>query len=345
MPKKKKTLQDIRREEAHITALFANKLLALFQNTYRRAQKADKQSENNNKNKRISKKNQEGIKQELSLLIAFYGIGTPHRRLAEQPKLSREQLAIMDIDFDGLYFTPQQDTLSENYRQRKLAANKEYKQFSHSPSDYKLNEIPIWHEMKKFNSFRSMYRPICRQLAQIEYPPEELHSLNLSDMIDLISAHNHESTTRRMISQRTRFLQMFSKCYGDEFLKKMKILGKEPEAADFLTYISYLDKPRYQIPSKVRYAAELFNIHHVKNRKYAEELDDYSKVNDFSNLALCFTFPHHKVLHTPYEIDLNPNIIFFGSFLSELQITRNPAKERAYMQGIPKNKTNRQKSK
>jgi hypothetical protein len=38
-------------------------------------------------------------------------------------------------------------------------------------------------------------------------------------------------------------------------------------------------------------------------------------------------------LHNPVEIDLNPNIVFFGSFVQDFQIIRNPEKERLYLQG------------
>ena len=344
MVKKKKKLHELRKDEENITALFANKLYAIFQSTYRKAKAAGTKSKDRGgdkknspareKVKKISQKNLEGLKRELKLLIAFYGIGTPHRELTEQPKLSREQIAIMDIDFEGLYFTPAPETLSEKYAALKNQLSPDSLHYPYSPSEYELNKVPIWSEMKKFNSFRAMYRPICRQLAKTGYPPEDLKNLDLSDMLDLIARHNRENSAHRMQNQRTRFLKMFATCYGEEFIEKMSMLGKEKTARDFMTYIDYLDKPKQKCPPEVRYTAEMFNIHHVKNRKYAEELDDYSKINDFSNLALCFVFPHHKILHTPCEIDLNPNIIFFGSFLNEFQITRNPQKERQYLQNL-----------
>lgn len=348
MVKTKKKLRELRKEEESITALFANKLHAIFRSTYRNAKtvsaksknrSGDKKSSTAAKVRKISQKNLDGIKKELRLLIAFYGIGTPHRELVEQPKLSQEQIAIMDIDFDGLYFTPASETLSPKYTALKSLFSAEPEHYRYSPSDYELNNVPIWSEMKKFNSFRSMYRPICHQLAKLEYPPQELHLLNISDMVDLIACHNRENPNRRMQSQRTRFLKMFAACYGEKFIEKMALMGKEQIALDFMTYIDYIDKPKQKCPPEVRYAGELFNVHHVKNRKYAEELHDYSQVNDFSNLALCFVFPHHKILHTPCEIDLNPNIIFFGSFLSEFQITRNPGKERMYLRGISTTKS------
>ena len=343
---KTKKLNNLRREEEAVTSLFIHKLHALFQTRYREFKRNNYKSKDKGgerksvppeqKIKRTSDKSLQNIKNELKLLIAFYGIGTPHLTPPKQPELSREQISLIDIDFDGMYFTPEAESLSAEYRAAKEnAADYDLIPFYKS-SDYDLNNVPFWAEMKKFNSFRYMYRPICAQLAKINYPPEKLNRLNYNDLLDTISRHNREHPEHRMSNQRTRFLKMFSACYGEEFLEKMAILGQEKNARDFLTYIHYLDKPGRQCPQEVRYTANLFNVHHVKNRKHANELDDYSKVNDFSYLSLCNAFPHHKVLHTPVEIDLNPNIVFFGGFMNEFQITRNPEKERLYQQGMLK---------
>lgn len=345
MARKRKSSKNLRKENDVTTALFANKLLAIFQSSYKNSpnnqgkakNKGGEKKEQANKKQRpkISKRSFDGIKCELKFFIAFYGIGTQHRELSNQPKLSREQILIMDIDFDGLYFTPAPEDLSEKYREQKTkAAPYKLEHYPHSPSDYDLNQIPIWQEMKKFNSFRNMYRPICKQLAKIEYPPTDLAKLQLADMLDILSTHNRENPSARMTCQRSRFLKMFAACYGDEFIEKMTIMGKNKDAQNFMEYIRFLDNPSKKISPEIRQAAELFNVHHVKNRKHAEELNDYSTVSDFSNLALCGVFPYHKILHYPYEIDLNPNIIFFNSFLGELQITRNPEKERRYLQSL-----------
>lgn len=333
------------REEESITAMFEHKLHALFQTNFRQHKQqcnkskdkgGDKKSHISEKIKKTSRKSIEGIKYEIKLLIAFYGIGTPHINLKDQPKLSRERVSIMDIDFEGLYFKPDPVDLSTEYATARQNMENYNLDSPYQASDYDLNQIPIWEEMKKFNSFRVMQRPICRQLAKIGYNPVELNKLNYVDVLDMLSRHNYEFPNNRMPCQRTHFLKMFSACYGDEFVEKMQILGKEKEAKDFLIYIHYLGRVNQKCPADVRYTASLFNIHHVKNRKHAEELDDYSKVNDCSNLALCFNFPHHKILHTPEEIDLNPNIVFLGGFLREFQIARNPAKERLYQQGMIK---------
>ena len=348
MSKRNKAKQktNLRREEEAISSLFAHKLHAIFQTRYHEFRKNSckskdkggdrKTSQQIDRVKKTSEKSLHNIKNELKILIAYYGIGTPHIPLKNQPELSRAQISLIDLDFDGIYFTPCNEDLSESYRAYKNNAEKYETTPIYKISDYDLNKAPFWAEMKKFNSFRYMYRPICAQLAKINYPPEKLDQLGYIDMLDAISRHNREHPEHRMPSQRTRFLKMFSACYGEEFISKMSLLGKEKIARDFLTYIHYLDKPGRQCPQEVRYTANLFNVHHVKNRKHANELDDYSKVNDFSNLALCSAFPHHKVLHSPAEIDLNPNIVFFGGFLNEFQITRDPEKERLYQRGLIK---------
>ncbi len=342
--KKTKKLSALRREEEEVARLFAHKLHALFQTNYREYKKNNCKSKdtggerksNAKKVKKTSFKSLQNIKNEIKILLAFYGIGTPHLTPPNQPDLSREQVSLIDIDFEGLYFPPNSEDLSAGYRALRDAADKYDQPRLYKMSDYNLNDIPVWAEMKKFNSFRHMYRPICAQLLKINYPPEKLNRLSYLDILDTINRHNREHPEHRMSGQRTRFLKMFATCYGEEFLFKMSLLGKEKIARDFLTYIHYLDKPGRQCPKEVRYTANLFNVHHVKNRKHANELDDYSTINNFPNLSLCFTFPHHKILHTPVEMDLNPNIIFFGSFVRDFQITRNPEKERLYQQGLIK---------
>lgn len=343
MGKKKKHISHLRKEEEAVVASLSCILHTLFQTRYReykgnnyKSKDTCGEKKNNssaNKNKKASSPAMKHLKSELEMLIAFYGIGTPHITPPDQTPLSREQTMIIDIDFEGLRFIPSQDDLSSPYRLAKESTEKYPLQSLYQPSEYDLNQVPSWQEMKKFNSFHFMHHQICNQLAKINYPLEQLNQLTFFDMLDMINIHNRECPAHKMPNQRTRFLKMFSACYGQEFSEKMALLGKEKQAKDFLTYINYLDKPTKRCPPEVRYVSEIFSVHHIKNRQYANEFDDYSQANDISNLSLCFNFPHHKVLHTPTEIDLNRNIIFFGGFLREFQIIRNPEKERLYFRG------------
>ncbi len=341
MSLKSKNLASLIKNEKAITAMFIKKLYAIYPTSSSKSKKGegtrtkkskDKGGDKKNTVKKISNRNVEWAKQELKEMLANHGIGTPHITPPDQPPLSKEQISMIDIDFDGLYFTPTPDDLSATYRAFKESnQNFEITHFN-KPYEYDLNEVPCWADMKKFNSFRVMSRPICSQLAQINYPLDKLKQLTYVDMLDMIASHNKAYPEHRMSNQRTRFLKMFAACYYEEFLEKMSLLGEEKEAKDLLTYIYYLDRPE-KYPQDLRYIMSLFTVHHGKNRKNANELEDYSKVNDFSNLCLCKDMPHHKILHTPYEIDINTNILFFGSFLQEFQIIRNSEKERQYLQG------------
>jgi hypothetical protein len=340
--KGKRKFVDVVHEEQCVTAMFAHKLEALFNasahNTKNNGNKCkDRCGDKKNtqtKHKRTSKHSSSALKEELRLMIAFYGIGTPHITPAEQPKLSRECASMVDIDFEGFYFTPSVDDLSQEYAAYKTNALQYDIISPFSPHDYDLNQIPVWEDMKKFQSFRSMHRTITVALSKIAYNPGQLNKLQYADMLDIIAQHNKQNPQNRMPCQRTRFLKMFAAVYGEEFVTKMSILGKGKDATDFLSYIHYMDKPSKKMPIDARTAANKFNVHHGKNRKHANELPDYSQVNDFSNECLCWVFPHHKLLHYPCEIDINPNIVFLGGFLPDFQIIRNPAKERLYQQGL-----------
>ena len=336
-------IQSLIREEANVSSVIFGGYKQTLKSTYKEAKKDYKKSksrggdskypeEKERRQSKSIKRDIENTRNELKFWIAYYGIGTPHIRLQNQPKMSKDQISIMDIDFDGLYFTPDKGDLSQNYQKAKENSINYEQTLLYKPQDYNLNNIPIWQEMKKFNSFRPMYYPICHNLANINFPPEDLPTLKLIDLLDCIAIHNKKNPKNRMPAQRNIFLKTFAACYGEEFLGKMTLLGKKEEAKGLLTYIYYIDKPNQKCPKEVKEYAKLFNIHHIKNRKNAEEMEDYSQVNNLSNLTLCLE-QYHKILHNPIEIDLNPNIVFFGSFVQDFQIIRNPEKERLYLQG------------
>ncbi len=149
-----------------------------------------------------------------------------------------------------------------------------------------------------------------------------------------------------MHCQRTKFLKMFAACYGDEFVQKSKLLGREKIAKNFIEYIDYLGSDKQVSDERWKellHASSYFSVHHKKNRQFAYELDNYSQINEFSNLALCFHSPYHTVLHEPHVMDLNTNLVYFGSFRSEFQVVRDPERERQYLKGnlliTPKGKT------
>ena len=340
--------QNLKKQEDNVSAAITAKLHALFQTRYKEDRKNNPKSKDkggyDDKKKRIkrtSPHSMEAIKKEIRLLLAYYGVGSPHTELKNQPPLSREQISMMNMDYDGVYFIPDRKDMSETYKMaRDMNAGKTGTKYK--PKDYNLDDIPIWEEMKKYKSFQLMARPIRYQLSIISFLPERLPYLKYEDLIDLIARHSHDHHDQKMVGQKQRFLKMFAACYGKEFMERESLLGHGKEAKDYLTYISYLNKQKL-CPESVKYTSEYYTVHHRKNRQFASELESPAEVNNFRYLTLTRNFPHHKVLHSPQNIDLNPNIIFFGSFLSEFQITRDPQREKLYANGQNKNSTTKSK--
>ncbi len=277
------------------------------------------------------------IKGAIKRFIGKFQFGIPHIKINNQPQLSSEQKLIINWDFEGINVHKESLKLS-TYFKNALTTLKNYDIANrHSPDEYDLDMIPIWNEMKKFENFREMANPLRRQLSSLGYDPTQLNLLNIYDVAHLIKKHNKENPANHMKCQRTKFLKMFASCYGNEFIQKSRLLGCEEIAKDFIEYIGYMDTDRDVSPEKWEkflYASSFFSVHHKNNRQFAYELDDYTKINDFSNLTLCYTYPYHTILHIPQVIDLNSNIIYFGVFRQEFQIIRNPEKERQYMKGV-----------
>lgn len=284
-----------------------------------------------------SAKNQ--AKQEISNIVDSHHIGSPHLTIPDQPKLSPEQKLIINWDFEGVNLSKEEIKIS-TYLKNALNTSQNYDISNrHDIKKYDLNNIPIWSEKKKFKNFQTMYFPICHQLANIGYPPDQLQHLNIYDVAYLIKKHNKENNQKLMPCQRTKFLKMFAVCYGEEFLRIETILNRGEDAKYFLEYISQLNTTKQysdETWEKIQKSVTKYNVHHKKNRQFACETDDYSQINDFSNLTLCYADPYHTILHHPKEIDLNINLVYLGGLREEFRIIRNPANERLYSQGIYK---------
>lgn len=281
-------------------------------------------------------------KEELIGIIDAHHIGTPHLIIPDQPKLSPEQKLLINWDFEGVNISKEESCIS-TYFKNALATSKTYDISNrHDVAEYDINNIPIYSEMRKFKNFQLMSFPICHQLSKMGYPPNELHYLNIYDVAYLIKKHNKENPQKAMPCQRTKFLKMFDACYGEEFLRIESMLGREEEAKYFIEYIHQLNTSKQysdDVWEKIQKSIALYNVHHKKNRQFACETDDYSQINDFSNLTLCYANPYHTILHHPQEIDLNINLVYLGGLRSEFRIVRNPANERLYSQGIYKIKS------
>lgn len=273
-------------------------------------------------------------------IINSHHIGSPHLTIPDQPKLSPEQKLIINWDFEGV--SKEESSISTYLKNAIATAEKYDVKDRYKYSDYELTNIPIWSEMIKFKNFQAMYFPICHQLAKMGYPPDELQYLNIYDVAYLIKEHNkqHKENPQKMMQcQRTKYLKMFAVCYGEEFLHIETMLGREEDAKNFLEYIHQIGTSKQYSDGaleKLQKSAALYNVHHKKNRQFACETDDYSQINGFSNLTLCYANPYHTILHHPQEIDLNINLVYLGGLRSEFRIVRNPANERLYSQGIYK---------
>lgn len=278
-------------------------------------------------------------KEEIMEIIDSHHISSPHMTIPDQPKLSPEQKLLINWDFEGVNINKEENCIS-TYFKNALNTSQNYDISNrHDIKEYDLNNIPIWSEMKKFKNFQTMYFPICHQLANMGYPPDELILLNIYDVGFLIKKHNKENPQKFMPCQRTKFLKMFSICYGEEFIHKETMLGREEEAKYFIEHINQLSTSKNysdETWGKMQKSASLYNVHHKKNRQFACETDDYSKINDFSNLTLCYSNPYHTIMHHPQELDLNTNLVYLGGLRKEFRIIRNPANERLYSQGIYK---------
>ena len=248
---------------------------------------------------------------------------------------------IINWDFEGINLSKNEIKISTYLKNAITMAENYNIKDRHDIKEYNLNNIPIWSEMKKFENFQHMYHAICAQLSNIGYPPDQLHLLNIYDVAYLIKKHNKENYPNVMQCQRSKFLKMFATCYGKEFLRIETMLGRAEDAKNFLEYIrvQYISQNETYSDekwAKIQLSAAKYNVHHKKNRQFANEIDDYSQINAFSNLTLCYANPYHTILHHPREIDLNTNLVYLGGLNRDFHIIRNPANERMYSQGIIK---------
>ena len=294
---------------------------------------------NTQKNTSTDLSNRAIAKEEIVQRVDNHHIASPHLTIPDQPKLSAEQKLIINWDFEGVNISKEETNISTYFKNALTTSQTHDIKDRYEAKNYDLNNIPIWSEMKKFKNFQTMYYPICHQLAKMGYSPNELQYLNIYDVAYLIKKHNKENPQKLMPCQRTKFLKMFAVCYGEEFLHIETMLGRQEEAKNFLEYIHQLNTSKQYSDDaweKIQKSVSLYNVHHKQNRQFACETDDYSQINNFSNLTLCYAHPYHMIMHHPQEQDLNTNLVYLGGLRKEFRIVRNPANERLYSQGIYK---------
>lgn len=341
---KKRLIESVRKELEEKE--FLKDLLEQISHKHKKDSKGNKKSKDRggNDGKKSTKitpevSNKVRAKEDLIEIIDSHHIGSPHLTILDQPKLSSEQKLLINWDFEGVNLSKEEIKTSTYFRNALDTSQKYDVSNRHDIKEYDLNNVPIWSEMKKFKNFQFMYFPICHQLANMGYPPDQLQYLNIYDVAYLIKKHNKENSQKLMPCQRTKFLKMFAVCYGEDFLRIESTLGRSEDAKHFLEYINQLNTSKQysdETWEKIQKAASKYNVHHKKNRQFACEIDDYSQINDFSNLTLCYADPYHTILHHPKEIDLNTNLVYLGGLREDFRIIRNPANERLYSQGIYK---------
>ncbi len=229
---------------------------------------------------------------------------------------------LTSIDFEGLYFPIAEEELSPIYL-KALHHSAETSTISYSEDAYNLNTIPQWKIMKKFSSFRSMRKMVCARLSELKISPDKLPELHHNDIFHIIRQHNITHPEHAMPCRRTKFLKMFAACYGEDFVRIESYFGRKKQASDFLAYITYLGTAK-KIPPEIRQSAELYNVHHGKWRTDA-------KSNTNGKLTLCDK-ELHSMLHY-LKKNINPQIVYFGTFSPFFHIKRDFQKEHLYACG------------
>lgn len=277
-------------------------------------------------------------KDEIRKIILSHNIASDHQEFDAHilPELTHDQKILVNWDYEGVNIDKDDSLLSASFTEEKKLSQENIERKQYSFKEYDLNIIPCWSEMKKFDNFKKMSIPIRKQLSAIGFPPSKLKDLNLYDVGYLIKKHNTENFPNVMPCQRTNFLKMFATCYGEEFLRIETLLGRLDTAEAFLKYIKHLNTKKPNT-IEMQKAANLYNIHHIRNRQHANELNDYSKINCFSNMTLCYANPYHTILHIEYKsaksnrniksLNLNNQIIYLGGLRRDFFILRNSSIE------------------
>lgn len=276
--------------------------------------------------KHVKVRRVENLKDEIRLSLESVYI-SPHRVNKQLALATREESWLIRLDWDGNYKKPYDDDYSPTYaKYRQL--NREYRHLNtedevvqgYDASDYRLDRSPAWRFMRKFPNYAANKKRICMQLAARNIPPSAVAKMNFFDFSDILYSWAREHQIKPFESARSRNFKMFEACYGDEFEKIMKLLHYKPE------YIATL-RDKMQHGS----CDALFSFHHKTNVARFRELDEPEKINDFSNMLLAPTYPHHRVLHFENGYDVKEDIVFMGGFDPLFQIKRDPEREREYL--------------
>ena len=275
--------------------------------------------------RKTSRKSLSQIETEINLLLKANGL-VEHITNAETPELTREEKWMIHLDWDGKFRRPDDTDYSEEYACARQIINEIINSENstivplYTEKDYKLKESKTWTEMCNYQSFASCGAEVRNQLAIMQIPPEIIPKMNFFDFSEILYYLQKERKTPPFECSRSKNLKMFEACYGFEFEQIMRRLYYKPE---------YIKKVRENMRKGI--CDPLINFHHKNNIFRCKEMPDFHKANHFSNTMLTFVHPHHRLLHFRNGYDLKDDLAFFGGFDPLLQIKRDLAREREYL--------------
>ncbi len=277
----------------------------------------------------------EDVKKEIDSLLRSVGL-TPHIHNPEIPLASREQRLAVHFDFYGSsprnketfelsesYLAAKQKNLNKLAQREGIAVFRLYE-----IEEYRLNDSPVWQELRKFPNFKKMGSKIVNQLQKNNIPPEIVPTMNYYDFVDAMLMHAKETKQKPFEGSRSKNLKMFAACYGEEFSKIMVSLH-------------YKQKHVTQMLDQMRTGKcpNIFDLHHKHNITFMNELDKPEEINKFPNMLLTFIHPHHRSLHFQRSYEVDKDVIFFGGYHAAYQIRRDIQRENTYLKKTGQLKT------
>ncbi len=329
--KKKISIEKAVREEIRFANAIRDKLNALSNAQLKENDFASKSknyfSEAKKAPHKTSKKSSGLLKEELNILLQSTGCLKPHVIDPATPTPTRIQKLMTRFDFDGMIIKPNENDLSDAYSSAMKQRSDElykiyglYEPNKYWPSDYNLDDIPVWQDMKKFDTISTLGKRLRTQMAKQDIPPYILPEMNYFDLMHLALNYLRETKIPPFESARSRNFKMFAACYHEEFSYAMGLLGYKPQYTQKL-----LQKMRQGT------CDDILHFHHNPNIQYCTDNNDISKTSHFSNMVLTFYMPYHRSFHYPNNMDVNKDIVFFGGYGPLLQIKHNIERERQYI--------------
>lgn len=202
--------------------------------------------------------------------------------------IAADMRRVIRMEFDGAVEKPDEDILSEAYKNREIVSpvNKD---------DYSLSESPAWQKFSLFENFQKMEEDVKEALSMAGVSPELVKEMRVSDFEDVIwnyrnSLQPEEYKEQPRISifegSRNFFVKTFIKNHEEEFRKNLKSLGCNDKTLDFAVDKMKKGKlPKIQLPGN-KYLIP--TVHHDHAIQDAGLLKDPTSVNRVENLRMMF---------------------------------------------------------